>query len=352
MTKAAKDLFVPEKLPQWFKNLPEHALLSGRDMLSMFGFKDTDSFVRSKCFPKPDKVVKGFNNEKALWTKKTVLKEIKRRKRVNAGEEQHATIREDLHTKVVEDISGVTHIGRLPCVCKELPEWYLSEDDYKAPETQSSHLRHEILWRYELNSKLTKQLEADFKQPNWDDIQVFMASELFNHPYAVGFQNSLNANMPYTGLNQSNETSFDETQPSIANQLSLLPTDYQADYAHSNLHNIEALSEFIQQKIQHPYSDDGTVISPDEQLNFRNFAQHIDDLHTKFITKVANHYKTAQLTPVIVKESPLEESAQSNILSLNKENKHHPEVTSGKSGVFTLICITIIICLIGYYFGL
>ena len=129
MTKAAKDLFVPEKLPQWFKDLPAHALLSGRDMLRMFGFKATDSFVRSKCFPKPDKVVKGFKNEKALWRKKTVLKEIKRRKRVNAGEEQHATIRDDLRTKVVEDISGVTHIGRLPCVCKELPEWFTTLPD-------------------------------------------------------------------------------------------------------------------------------------------------------------------------------------------------------------------------------
>ena len=235
---------------------------------------------------------------------------------------------------------------------KELPEWYLSEDDYKAPKMQSSHLRHEILWRYELNSKLIKQLDVDFKQPNWDDIQAFMTSELFNHPYAEGFQNSLNVNMPYTGLNQSNKTSSDEAESSIENQLSLLPTDYQADYAHSNLHNIEALSKFIQQKIQHPYHDDGSVISPDEQLNIRNFAQHIDYLHTKFITKVANHYQTAQLTPVVVKENPLEEPPTSNILNFKKESKPNKEETSGKSGVFTLICITIIICLIGYYFGL
>ena len=179
-----------------------------------------------------------------------------------------------------------------------------------------------------------------------------MTSELFNHSYAEGFQNSLNVNMPYTGLNQSNKTSSDEAESSIENQLSLLPTDYQADYAHSNLHNIEALSKFIQQKIQHPYHDDGSVISPDEQLNIRNFAQHIDDLHTKFITKVANHYQTAQLTPVVVKENPLEEPLTSNILNFKKENKPNKEETSGKSGVFTLICITIIICLIGYYFGL
>ena len=78
----------------------------------------------------------------------------------------------------------------------------------------------------------------------------------------------------------------------------------------------------------------------------------IDDLHTKFITKVANHYQTAQLTPVVVKENPLEEPLTSNILNFKKENKPNKEETSGKSGVFTLICITIIICLIGYYFGL
>lgn len=234
---------------------------------------------------------------------------------------------------------------------KELPEWYLSEDEYQAPKSQSNSFRQEVLWRYELNSKLIKQLDADFKQPNWDDIQAYMTNELFNQPFALGFQSPLNANMPYTGLILSNDAT-EETQPTIENHLSLLPTDYQADYAHSALHNIEALSNFIQKKIQHPYKDDGSVISPDEQLNIRSFAQHIDDLHAKLITKVANHYKTAKLTPIVVKESPLEEPTTSNILNFKKENKPNPETTSGKSGVFTLIIITIIICLIGYYFGL
>lgn len=238
---------------------------------------------------------------------------------------------------------------------KELPEWYLSEDDYKAPQTQSSPLRHEILWRYELNSKLIKLLDADFKQPQWDDIQTFTANELFNHPYVIGYKAPLSLNAPYYGIASSNETSVDEPQTSHANHLALLPTEYQANYAHQALHELDALSEYIEQKIQHPYHEDGSIINPEEQLNIRNFAQHIDDLHAKFITKIANHYKTAQLTPMVVKDNPLEsfeETTTQNIVNFKKENKPNQESTSGKSGVFTLIIITVVICLIGYYFGL
>ena len=70
---------------------------------------------------------------------------------------------------------------------KELPEWYTADNDYEAPVTQRSSLRHETFWQYELNSKLARRVLADLEQPNWDDIQVFMDHELFDTRFAQGF---------------------------------------------------------------------------------------------------------------------------------------------------------------------
>ncbi len=78
-----------------------------------------------------------------------------------------------------------------------------------------------------------------------------------------------------------------------------IPTDDSADYAHQTLYRRDASNDFIQTKIQHPYRADGEVLSPEQQLNLRHFSQKIDDLSAKFISKVANHYKTAQLTPKV-----------------------------------------------------
>lgn len=231
---------------------------------------------------------------------------------------------------------------------KELPEWYLSEDEYQAPEAQISTLRHEILWRYELNSKLIKQLDADFKQPNWDEINLFIKNELFTPPLIQGFK----LDIPLSILNT--QPKAEEIIQSFERPLlkSLIPNLSNDSYANLMLEELEHLSNSVNSKIQHPYSDDGNVISPDEQLKLHNFSQNIDDLHAKFITKIANHYKTAQLTPVIVKDNPLENLTTSNLLHFTKESQADQKSTSGKSSVFTLIVITIIICLIGYYFGL
>ncbi len=45
---------------------------------------------------------------------------------------------------------------------KELAEWYTAEQDYIAPVSQQSELRQEVMWRYQLNHKLAKQLDVDF----------------------------------------------------------------------------------------------------------------------------------------------------------------------------------------------
>ena len=108
----------------------------------------------------------------------------------------------------------------------------------------------------------------------------------------------------------------------------------------------------IQTKIQHPYNAEGQVLTPDEQLNLRHFEQKIDDLSTKFIVKVANHYQTAQLTPKDT-TTPLDaRNHPTPKLSAIESKPHETHHKSGKTGVFALIIITILICVVGYYFGL
>ncbi len=229
---------------------------------------------------------------------------------------------------------------------KELAEWYQADNDYDTPTSQRSNIRQETFWRFELNTKLVKRIEQDLLQPNWDDIQVYTDNELFNSKYALGFQTPADITLPFYGrtLEQS------ATLPVVNNvDLALIPTDYQADYAHETLHRLDGLNVFIQQRIQHPYHEDGSPMSPDEQLNQRHFAQKLDDLTSKFVVKVANHYKSARLTPKEI-PSPFDGAAPEKKQSLKSSTatSHKP----GKANVFALIFITVIICIIAYYFGL
>ncbi len=124
-------------------------------------------------------------------------------------------------------------------------------------------------------------------------------------------------------------------------------------FAHNSLHRLDALNSFIQAKIQHPYHEDGTILTPEEQLNLRHFSQKIDDLTAKFIVKIANHYKTARLNPSIRKLLTLmaleTDHQPSNTLNTTPPNSSHKP---GAGGVITLIIITVVICLLAYYFGL
>lgn len=228
---------------------------------------------------------------------------------------------------------------------KELAEWYRADNDYEAPASQQPGLRLETFWRFELNSKLAKRIDADLQQPNWDDIQAYTDNELFDSKFAAGFSEPAHLDLPYYGKAlQSTETG--------SVQLALLPADYPADYAHKTLRRLDALAEFIQAKIQHPYDENGEALSPEEQLNLRHFSQKLDDLSAKFIVKAANHYKTARLTAKQV-SSPFDSSAApQRKSSAAKPAASHAEHKSGKSGVFALIIVTILICLFAYYFGL
>ncbi len=232
---------------------------------------------------------------------------------------------------------------------KELAEWYSADNDYEPPENQKSAFKQETFWRFDLNSKLAKRAESDLQAPNWDDIESYTDNELFDSKFAAGFNDPEHADSPYYGK----KLSADEI--SGAGALALLPTDYPADYAHRTLHRLEALQAFIHHQIQHPYHDDGSVMTPEEQLNIRHFSQKLDDLSSKFIVKTANHYKTAQLS-IKVQPSPLEnqtapQSAHSFKKAAAGKTQHAPH-KSDKTGVLALIIITVIICLLAYYFGL
>lgn len=242
---------------------------------------------------------------------------------------------------------------------KELAEWYQADNDFDVPTSQQSNVRFESFWRFELNNKLIKRVEQDLIQPNWDDIQAYTDSELFNSKFAQDFTSPAHLHLPFSGLTTSTNTSQqireDQTDPSTTSfnpntvKMSLLPTDYQADYAHESLHRLDALSVFIAQNIQHPYHADGTALTPDKQLNLRHFSQKLDDLMAKFVVKVANHYKTARLTP---KEIPSPFDVDTAKQKSSKKVNHQPNTKSSKYGVIPLILLTLIICVCAYYFGL
>ena len=231
---------------------------------------------------------------------------------------------------------------------KELAEWYSAEHDYDIPTEQRANIRHETFWRFELNPKLVKRVEQDLLPPNWDDIQVYTENELFNTRYAQGFVEPENKDLPYYGISQPFSKEGETARQNY--YLSLLPTEYQADYAHETLHRLEALSEFIHDKLKHPYSENGASLTADEQLNLRHFSHKLDDLTAKFVVKVANHYQLAQLTAKAV-ASPFEQITTDKQPTFRAKS-HISEQKVGKSGVLTLIIITIIICICAYYFGL
>jgi len=131
--------------------------------------------------------------------------------------------------------------------------------------------------------------------------------------------------------------------------LALIPTDYSADVVHELLHRSEALSGFIEQLRQHPYRESGEMLTPEDQINLRNFSQKMDDLTAKLIVKIANHYKSAQQTRVEI-TSPLDSQPQTISKTQKTPESHHHKV--GSSGVIKLIILTIIICACAYYFGL
>ncbi|WP_038344468.1 hypothetical protein [Acinetobacter sp. A47] len=220
----------------------------------------------------------------------------------------------------------------------ELAEWDNNDREFQAPSSQQSLLRQEALWRYELNDKLGRKIDADLKKVNWNETAIFLEQELFASKYADNFIEPEQQDFPFYGY------AVDPDELS-SQQLALIPTDYPADCAHRLLHRTQALVEHLEQQKKHPYHATGELLSPEEQINLRNFSQKTDELFAKLIVKTANHYQSAQLTA----EHP-------EIIDRTMETVHqspnHPHHKVGTSGVIKLILLTVIICVVAYYFGL
>ena len=255
----------------------------------------------------------------------------------------------------------VSHVGsshKTAWICgKELASWYTADNDYDVPSTQKIPTRIETMWRHELNSSHAKRVETDLVQPNWEDIQVYTDNELFDRPLAQGLVPPVELGQSYfgyhkqTGLPDSSSKSVD---------LPLLPDTYNATYAHETLIRLEALDQALEKKLKQPFNDLGEAMTSEEILNIRHFRQKLEDLTAKFVTKVANHYKTARLTPIAV-ASPLDEPIESNPQNRffqnetgnsSQKNAAPSPPKAGKTGVLTLIIIAAIICICAYYFGL
>jgi hypothetical protein len=76
-------------VPSWFKTLKSDSLLNARDVAQIFGFASAAHVYRAVCggrLPTPDYVLKsgcasaGFSSNRVQWYKKTIIKEILRRK--------------------------------------------------------------------------------------------------------------------------------------------------------------------------------------------------------------------------------------------------------------------------------
>ncbi|MEB6668652.1 hypothetical protein MXM33_16700 [Acinetobacter vivianii] len=221
----------------------------------------------------------------------------------------------------------------------ELAEWDNSDSEFQAPTSQQSVLRQEDLWRYELNDKFAKKIDADLKKVNWNEVAIFLERELFDSKYADNFIEPEQQDFPFYGY----EVDPDDLS---SQQLALIPTDYPADCAHRLLHRTQALVNHLEQQKKHPYTATGELLSPEEQINLRNFLQKADDLFAKLIVKTANHYQTAQLT---AEEPEIIDRTMEIPQQRNPTQQHHKV---GASGVIKLILLTIIICVCAYYFGL
>lgn len=236
----------------------------------------------------------------------------------------------------------VSHQGnkKTAWICgHELDEWDNSDSEFQAPVSQQSVLRQEDLWRYELNDKFAKKIDADLKKVNWNEVAIFLERELFDSKYADNFIEPEQQDFPFYGYEVDSDGLSSQ-------QLALIPTDYPADCAHRLLHRTQALVNHLEQQKKHPYTATGELLSPEEQINLRNFLQKADDLFAKLIVKTANHYQTAQLT---AEEPEIIDRTMEIPQQRNPTQQHHKV---GASGVIKLILLTIIICVCAYYFGL
>lgn len=234
----------------------------------------------------------------------------------------------------------VSHQGKNKAawICgHELAEWYPYDHPFTAPVTQQINFRQEIFWRYPLNEKLSKKITSDLKDNDWHEIEKFIDRELFNHKCAENFLEPEQVELPFYGY-ELEQSHLDKTG------LAIIPTTYQAESAHQLMHRMSALTGFIENQRLNPYGNEGEIISPEQQIVLRNFAQKIDDVFGRLITKIANHYKNIDF------EMPME--PYDRTMDIPVASASTSPYKTNHSSVIKLVLITVVICVLAYYFGL
>ena len=222
----------------------------------------------------------------------------------------------------------------------ELAQWYLSNESFQYPSNQQSSLRQMTYWRFELNNKLSKMIDQDLKKPNWDEIQLYLDDTLFKPATALSLHTEEiiqdhHSTTPYTGQKQDD--------PDQLQVHALIPSQFQCPYIHHSLFRFDALDRAIQEAMRQSSDQD----APNAQHLAQLRAMHIklDEHHAKFIVKAANHFQSAQVSPIVA-PSPFDTPMITDNRTTTATAKNN------KVSVLTLIIITAALCVAAYYFGL
>ncbi|MEB3767458.1 hypothetical protein [Acinetobacter sp. MD2] len=215
----------------------------------------------------------------------------------------------------------------------ERAEWYNADDDYEFPNKQKIDLRLETLWHFELNAVLMKKIQVDLNAPDWEEIDDYLTAQIFSSPYAASLAPI--QNVEFIG---------DQTDTNTA--AALLPMQYHAQLANDLLYQLDELQKQLSQ--QHHLNKDSEAAHSTKQE--QDFSEKVDNLFSKLIVKVANHYQSAQRKVVL---SPLaaEEITTDNVLPFKSKPKAAEQQHVSSKHVVGLIFMIFIICIAAYYFG-
>lgn len=227
---------------------------------------------------------------------------------------------------------------------QELAEWEEDETEFKVPLSQQSALHIENFWCYPLNDKLAKKIDLDLQKINWDDVHTFLQQELFEHDYVQDFLEPEKNHLFY-GYATDVNLSLDQ-------QLPLIPFVDAANVSHYLLHRFQALLHYLALQRQHPYDDTGALLSPEEQIHLRHFAEKAEDLFSKLIVKIANHYQSAYLSsPYTHPQTDSDLEPRDRTMEATQPFEPSQPTTVNIGSVIKLILFVVAICIAAYYFG-
>lgn len=201
---------------------------------------------------------------------------------------------------------------------RELQQWDI-DAQFKQPITQRHNIQIHQLWRYPLNAKHHKKLLADLGPLAWDTEHARLLQQFITLAEAQGFECTLALDNLFYG-NTLIESHPDSSTMQEIKLLAIIPAAFPAPLAHAWLQRATALNDWLDEHPQHMNAQFRTTWAV---------------AFSKLIIDIANHYPSAQLSPVVAEHVALHSTAQ----------VHH--VT-----VWRVLFVVILLCAAGYYFGL